>query len=222
MTDNNMPLYHKIQSVFKRDPDNNFKTFLPGEWAEESFEYLQNNIWVATEKVDGTNVRIHIHDDEVHPMSYTVGGRTEKAQLHADLESHLDIVGSRAAQTDLGGLTLYGEGYGPGIQKGGGDYREDKGFILFDVLAVESNMWLNRDDVEDIANQLHIPFAPVVWSGTLNAAIKKVASWDLPGVMKSRLKFGIMEGYVLRPVVELRDRRGRRVITKLKTKDFPK
>ena len=51
-----MELYHKIQSVFKRDPATNHKRFLMGEYSLPEFEYLANNEWVATEKIDGTNV----------------------------------------------------------------------------------------------------------------------------------------------------------------------
>lgn len=106
------PLYHKIQSVFKRDPDNHYKTFLMGEYADPSFEYLAEMPWELTEKIDGTNTRIHVHGD-----GSVIGGRTERADLHRDLEAHLTDVMHRAERLELGGLTLYGEGYGAGIQK---------------------------------------------------------------------------------------------------------
>ena len=208
----NTPLYPKIQSVFKRDPDNHHKTFLMDEFSEESFSYLQDAKWSATEKIDGTNTRIHFNDD-----SYSVGGRTENSELHVDLVSHLQHVGHEGKGT-LDGLTLYGEGYGAGIQKGGGDYRPDKGFILFDVLAVESNMWLKREDVVDIASSLEIPVVQWAHIGSLNSMVEHfvnkepVGSWERPTEA---------EGWVMRPLTELRDRRGNRVITKLKVRDFP-
>ncbi len=205
------PLYHKIQSVFKRDPLNKLKTFLMGEWAEESFDYLQDAKWRATEKIDGTNTRIHFNDG-----SYDIGGRTDNAQLHVDLVQRLQAIGHNGKGT-FGGLTLYGEGYGAGIQKGGG-YRDDKGFILFDVLAVESNMWLKYEDVVDIAQALDIPFAEWAFMGTLNDAIQHFAEKQN---VYSFIRETEAEGWVLRPTTELRDRRGNRVITKLKVKDFP-
>lgn len=206
------PTYHKIQSVFKRDPDNHHKTFLMGEWSEESFEYLQDAKWRATEKIDGTNTRIHFNDD-----SYSLGGRTDNAQLHVDLVQHLQYLGHEGKGT-LDGLTLYGEGYGAGIQKGGGDYRPDKGFILFDVLAVESNMWLKHEDVLDIALTLDIPVAEWAYMGSLNDAVEHFADKEsVPSFIRDR----DAEGWVLRPLTELRDRRGNRIITKLKVSDFP-
>ena len=53
-----METYHKIQTVWLRDPDNRYKTLLEGQWATPEFEYLANNEWTFTEKVDGTNVRV--------------------------------------------------------------------------------------------------------------------------------------------------------------------
>ncbi len=62
-------------------------------------------------------------------------------------------------------ITLYGEGYGGGIQKGGGEYTsKTKGgavsFRLFDVLVGEN--WLRRSDVEDVAEKLGIKCAPLI------------------------------------------------------------
>lgn len=214
---NPTPTYHKIQSVFKRDPDNRYKTFLIGEWAEPEFGYLADLIWEATEKVDGTNCRIHI--DESREDGMRVGGRTENAQLHADLYRRLTEIGASAIANDLDGLTLYGEGYGAGIQKGGGNYRSDKGFILFDVMVTETGVFLERRNVEDIAKTLRIQrVLHVAWKGTLNDAV----SWFRSNVyVFSTLREGEAEGWVLRPKTELRTRLNRRIITKMKVKDFP-
>ena len=50
-----MKEYHKIQTVFKRDPETNHRTLLEGQYSMPEFEYLANNQWVFTEKIDGTN-----------------------------------------------------------------------------------------------------------------------------------------------------------------------
>ena len=49
--------YDKIQTVFKRDMENR-GAIIEGTFALPEFEYLQNNVWEFTEKVDGTNVRV--------------------------------------------------------------------------------------------------------------------------------------------------------------------
>ncbi len=41
--------YHKIQTVFKRNPENKFKTLLIGDYSMPEFEYLKDNIWSFTE-----------------------------------------------------------------------------------------------------------------------------------------------------------------------------
>jgi hypothetical protein len=63
-------------------------------------------------------------------------------------------------------VILYGEGYGPGIQKGGGNYGSDQSFVLFDIKI--GPWWLRREDVLEIADKLMIPdVVPVVGKGTL-------------------------------------------------------
>jgi hypothetical protein len=41
-----METYHKIQTVYFRDPKNNMKTLLEGEWSKPEFEYLAENKFV--------------------------------------------------------------------------------------------------------------------------------------------------------------------------------
>ena len=130
---------------------------------------------------------------------------------------HLQSIGHKGKGDAFDGLTFYGEGYGAGIQKGG-DYRPDKGFILFDVMTSDG-IWLERHNVIDIAGQFDIPDVAVFWDGTLEEAVEFFATDEpIPSIAKGN---GEMEGWVLRPTVELFDRRGNRVITKLKVKDFP-
>jgi hypothetical protein len=221
MSDITLPKYHKIDSVFKRDPATKHRTFLIGQYAQAEFDYLSRAQWVATEKVDGTNCRIHIyHEPAMARDGFTVGGRTDNSQLHVELVNHLNEVGERAIHNlDISGLTLYGEGYGAGIQKGGGNYRSDKGFILFDVMVTETGVFLERENVDDIATQLDIPVVPFVWAGQLTWAVNRFA--DSYQVITSRLLDGEPEGWVLRPTQELRGRLGQRIITKIKVKDFP-
>jgi len=66
--------YHKIQTIFKRNPETNFKTLLEGEYSLPEFESLKNNEWVWTEKVDGTNIRIMWDREKV-----VFGGKTNNA-----------------------------------------------------------------------------------------------------------------------------------------------
>lgn len=41
-----MKEYHKIQTVFLRNPETKFKTLIEGQFSLPEFEYLKNNLWV--------------------------------------------------------------------------------------------------------------------------------------------------------------------------------
>lgn len=112
-------------------------------------------------------------------------------------------------------VILYGEGYGPKIQKGGGLYRDDVSFILFDVYLPDQNLWLKRDAVEDIAKSFGIDVVDIVLTGTLQEAVDFIKTKP-----KSHIGNANMEGLVCRPAIEMLDRMGRRVIIKIKVCDF--
>lgn len=48
--------YPKIETLFDRDEVTH--KVIVGKWRLPEFEYLQNNNWSFTEKIDGTNVRV--------------------------------------------------------------------------------------------------------------------------------------------------------------------
>lgn len=209
-----MKEYHKIQTLYLRDPATNHKTLLEGEFARPEFAYLARSPWVFTEKVDGTNIRVGWDGKLV-----AYGGRTDDAQVPSPLFAALLATFSADALAAVFGdapATLYGEGYGPKIQKGGGRYRNDPGFILFDVVVGDT--WLERHNVEDIAGKLGIPAVPVIGEGTVYDAVDRVRSGFMTAVAADHTL--PPEGIVFRPKVELFDRRGQRVISKLKAKDF--
>ncbi len=206
-----MKEYHKIQTVFLRDPATNHKTLLDGQFAKPEFDYLKNNTWIFTEKVDGTNIRVQWDGQNI-----AFAGKTDTADTPKFLLKTLDTLfcAEAFAKLALPPLCLYGEGYGAKIQKGGGNYIPDGvSFILFDVQV--GGMWLERHNVEDIAEKLDISVVPLVGKGTLSDGIDLVRNG-----FDSRLRHTPPEGLVMRPEVELMNRRGERVITKIKIKDF--
>lgn len=204
-----MTEYHKIQTIYKRDLSDKKKPLLIGQWSLPEFEYLANCNWTWTEKVDGTNIRLIWNGTHVSVM-----GRTDLAQIPRPLLTFLTEKFSEDVFKNLNypHMCLYGEGYGPGIQNGGA-YRSDVSFILFDVMI--NNLWLERENVVDIAQHLQCDVVPVVGQGTIHEAIDWMQSNpnSLLGNTKS-------EGLVIRPTVELCTRRGERIITKIKHKDF--
>lgn len=207
-----MKKYHKIQTVFKRDPKTKFKTLLEGSYSSPELEFLADNQWVFTEKVDGTNIRIMFDGEQI-----TFGGKTDRAQIPAFLVTRLNerflTQEEKFKELFVDGVCLYGEGYGANIQKGGGNYRQDQDFVLFDVKI--GDWWLQRSDVEDIAKKLHVGIVPIIGWGTLVEMVEQTRQGfnSIWGDFKA-------EGIVARPATELKTRSGHRIITKIKQKDF--
>lgn len=206
-----MEKYPKIQTVYLRDPNNKYKTLLEGQFSIPAFEYLADNEWVFTEKVDGTNVRVSFDGEFL-----SFAGKTDRAQLHPGLLTALFETFYLQRFKDLFDtpMCLYGEGYGPKIQSGG-KYRQEQGFVLFDVKIGE--WWLERRNVENVAADLDIDVVPIVGNGTLNDMVRLARN----GFRSTWGNFEA-EGIVARPTVELMTRGGERIITKIKHKDFPK
>lgn len=205
--------YPKIPTVYARDPATNFRTMIVGEFALPELEYLQNNIWEFTEKVDGTNIRIMSKDGVI-----SFGGKTDNADIPTFLfaklnEMFLPLQPKFVEEFNDAEVCFYGEGYGAKIQKGGGNYRKDQSFVLFDIRI--GQWWLQRKDVDDIAAKFGLDSVPVIGEGTLHDMIAKVKN----GFHSIWGDF-MAEGIVARPKVELIARNGKRIITKSKHKDF--
>lgn len=118
-----MSEYHKIETLYERD-EKTFKVRV-GEFKNRTYSLLKT--WRWTEKIDGTNIRAiwfpaieNGPEEPGRPESLTFGGKTNNAQIHADLvewlyenvkaETLREIFPTESA-------VIYGEGYGAGIQK---------------------------------------------------------------------------------------------------------
>ena len=212
-----MSEYHKIETLYERDEQTHR---LKQPLVLKNRVYGIVNPWVFTEKIDGTNIRCIW---KAGVLSF--GGKTDSAQLHADLfkwlTAHVTAEALAAAFPDLdGSVVLYGEGYGAGIQKGGGDYSPEKRLILFDVLVTDIDgrgWWLSDENVRDVGAKLGLEVVPLVGEMTLAEAT------DLVRVgfrSKAAVNERSAEGVVGRPCEALFDKKGHRLIVKLKTKDF--
>lgn len=209
-----MKEYHKIETLFNRDEKT--KKLIQGSYRNDTFEYLKDNIWQFTEKVDGTNIRIYW---DGHRVSF--GGRTDNAQIPAHLINRLnDLFGGETNEQlfeqKFGEceVELFGEGYGIKIQNGG-LYRDDVDFILFDVMI--NGNYQPRESVEDIAKYFGIDIVPIVLEGTLQDGVDYVLNNRKSIIAKNGAE---IEGFVGRPKMELNDRTGKRVIVKIKYRDF--
>lgn len=205
-----MTKYEKIQTLWKRDPDNKF-VIMPDEYSQDEFSNI--TFWEVSEKVDGCNIRVIYNKEGVR-----FAGRTDKAQLPKRL---LEVLAETFTvermlrvfdvKYDNKEVVLYGEGHGRKIQKGGGDYLDDQDFILFDVLI--DGKWLSGEGVTNTAQMLAIKRVPIVGTMTLLQIEEYVQSRPLSLVAK---KERMMEGVVCRSL----DRYGDIQVFKLKVRDY--
>lgn len=198
---------------------------------EYVFEYENNVDLVETNEVIGVLFDV------------TYKGKTDSAQIPKELQKYMEDNYPEEKVLEALGLknfipvkefidhkwndvsdipakyTIYGEGYGRKIQKAGGNYIKDGvGFIVFDVKI--GDMYLLTDNRDDIANKLGAPIVPFIGYFTLDEAIEYVRKG-----FKSRIaenKDFIAEGLVLRTDLGLKNRRGERLIVKIKYEDFQK
>ena len=206
--------YHKIETLYVRDEKT--KQLVIGKFRSAAVEFLKDNQWQFTEKIHGTNVRV-IWDG--HTVSF--GDRAGKGKLPDFLTEKLNAlfggeVNAQIFEQRFGEnpAILFGEGYGGRIQTGK-LYRKDADFILFDVAYRE--LYQTRESVEEIAEYFNIDVVPIVLTGTIQDGVDYVLRHRQSTVAQNGHE---LEGVVGRPMIEMRERNGKRIIVKIKHEDF--
>lgn len=211
--------YGKIDTLFERD-----ERFVvdPTQLKNPVFSLIKS--WEVTEKIDGTNMRLTLLEGA---SKFEIGGRTDRASIPGDLHktmenlttpeqlhAHMDGYGAGWEK-----VVLYGEGYGAGIQKGS-YYRSDKSFRMFDILVADKH-WLNWRTVQEVGGKLGIKTVPYLGSWTLEEIVERVRQGILSITAQEENGVEVIaEGVVARPAETLFQANGKRLILKLKTKDF--
>jgi hypothetical protein len=217
-----MSPYKSIETVFRRDKQTNILDFGVNRFPE--YDCIKE--WVVQEKVDGMNIRIIITQNGVE-----VKGRTDKADLKQDLVDHCkNLVTENVINTlkdyfditkDEFTITLYGEGYGAGIQKGS-IYRPDKAFICFDILYGET-MWLNPLQVDSLCKDTNIETVPIICQLSKVPKTKQELLDIIPSsivALNHTNQIVQSEGIVARPLEVLFNKFGERVMWKLTFREF--
>ena len=238
-----MSKYPKINSLWKRNMERgeNKGKIIEGEYACPEFKNIK--LWRVSEKIHGRNTRVEFHakiyNGKVEISNIEFKGRTDNSDIPSTLVKYLmetftkerlvDMVRIRIdKETDKPvdeefDVILYGEGYGVKIQSGGGRYRDDISLALFDVKIGE--WWLEREDVEDIANKLEIEIVPDLGIMTEDEIVYLVKTgYQLKG-FKSKIskdKTLDAEGIVARSYPLVLFKNGDPLMFKLKQEDFKK
>ena len=199
--------YVKINSLWKRqgwyfdqekkkspDYQKGRQSFILGDYAEEEFGAIK--YWRVEEKVDGTNIRIE-YTNQLDISSVIINGRTENAQIPCHLlnaiQPHFSVERMMGVFPNANKVILFGEGYGPKIQKGGGNYRKTPGFILFDVWI--DGWWLKRENVQELAKELEIEACPDLGIMTEDEIVEFVKSKPMSRCSETPR---VMEGIIAR------------------------
>lgn len=212
--------YSKINSIYKRDQRGKL---IIGDYSIPEFKYLEQNTWQATEKIDGTNIRLVFRRNNSLIDKFILG-RTEKSILPASLLikleqiiDNIDVQKIFDRMKDGDTIIMFGEGYGNEIQAVGSGYlKNDVNFIMFDVL--HNNYWYPYSEVLKFGSELGIKVVPSLGEFTLNDAIKVTTTGFKSLIAENQTL--IAEGMILKPSVPLFNSSGNRIIMKLKHKDF--
>lgn len=181
--------------------------------------------WDVEEKIDGTNVFWYWdgHNIEYH-------GKTANAQFRKDHLAFLASLVTPAMLSEVFPITydengieipmevrIYGELYGNGVQRCGKRYIPNgNNVLIFDVML--DNWWLEREAVMDVAGKLGLKTCPYMGQMTIPEAEQMVRKGFKSAVaVDESFK---AEGVVMKPLVQLFNRKGERVIVKIKTEDF--
>jgi hypothetical protein len=211
--------YHKIETLYERD-EVTHKLKEPLVLKNRIYGMLKTFIW--TEKLDGTNIRVMWNHLE---KKVNFGGRQGASQIDTQLLAWLQDKFPVSKFEEVfpdADAVIYGEGLGAGIQKGG-IYSPKKIFVCFDVLVLDdvAKWWLSQENVEDVAGKFEVKTAPLWGEMTLEEATKIVrGGFNSIFAHENNLTAAPAEGLIGRPVEALFDKKGARIIVKLKTKDF--
>ena len=115
-------------------------------------------------------------------------------------------------------IYIYGEFFGKRIQAGGNYDKEKNRFSIFDIC--QQGWYVPIDMLNDYASKLGIDVAPYIGQMTIAEAeemVSKGFKTHVPNVSNPEY---LEEGIVARPVIPIRDTRGKRIIVKIKTCDY--
>lgn len=113
---------------------------------------------------------------------------------------------------------IYGEFFGKKIQAGGNYDKEKNRFSIFDICV--QGWWIPINMLNEYAEKLGLDVAPYIGQMTIAEAEDMVKKGFKTLVPNAANPDYLEEGIVARPVVPIKDPRGKRIIVKIKTCDY--
>jgi len=205
-----------------------FKKYSSIENIRKSSEVLLYDT-IITEKIHGTNVRFYYGNGGLY-----VGGRNtiiynpQVGEVKNDGYGFYNFISNHPCLEifhetgEYDNYTFYGEFHGPGIQKGI-KYSEEKDLRIFDIRHPDGN-FLNWEQVEYICNKLNLKIVPVFHKGKISdiGVLNSFLNINSKCAIENgiNLEDNIAEGIVIKPLIEMMDKRGDRIIVKYKSKKW--
>lgn len=234
--------YGKTENIFARDDETKK---LIGVFRVPEVGLIDPGQWIATEKIDGTNVRLTIvpaedgGDYEIFGSFQTIlKGRSDAATLPKGLawEMPIETQDNPGVLTELYEalelpphtvVTFYGEAYGAGIQKGG-IYSSEKRIRVFDLVTSRprlirgewSHSWRPYSQLLEAARIVGLTPVPELPRMSLEGYLAAVAHGFSTRITDEGGTGGEAEGVVIRTDPYVYNFRGSRVFAKIKTRDF--
>ena len=210
-----MTEYQKIETLYRFNAETHLYDPV---FYNPTVEYLKDLPWIASEKIDGTNIRVHY---DGHRVSWS--GRTDSSDLPKEVEALLQSTFGESEVTfeqQFGDkdVILFMECYGGKIQ--GGAYGGSERLIGFDVMV--GGIYLDKFAIAPIFSLFGVETVTFFMIPNLQTGIDWVAgrgALPSPHCEKGRTP---VEGLVCVPQARLYDHMGRRIAVKIKARDLRK
>lgn len=133
-------------------------------------------------------------------------------------ESYADGIRMFGVELEEVPVYIYGEFFGKKIQAGGNYDKDNNRFYIFDICM--QGWYVPVDLLNDYAQKLGLDVVPYLGQMTIDEAEKMVIDGFKTRVPNATNPDYPEEGIVARPVVPIKDPRGKRIIVKIKTCDY--
>jgi hypothetical protein len=155
--------------------------------------------------------------NQVQYYSHTSNGNII---MHTPLEKP-SCIGMYSVELEEQPVYIYGEFCGKKIQAAGGNYdKEGNRFYVFDIC--QQGWYIPIDMLRQYCNKLGLEIVPYLGQMTIPKAEEIVKNGFKTKVPNASNPDFIEEGIVARPVIPIKDPRGKRIIVKIKHSDYYK
>ena len=157
-------------------------------------------------------------DKNGNPQYYDLDVDFDETPCLGDALEKIKCTGEYGVEMVEAPVYIYGEFYGKKIQAGGNYDKDNNRFAVFDICV--QGWYIPIDMLTDYCDKLDLPMTPYLGQMTIDEAeamVRKGFKTRVPNVTNPDY---LEEGIVARPIVPIKDPRGKRIIVKIKTCDY--